>query len=152
MLLPQLLEMVEQPSASPDQIELERDLNLQTLQRLEEDPFSRAQDRLRSVMFADGPYGHDPLGTPASLQQLTTQDIVNQRPQLTSRRAFLVVSAASDQLLADSLQQRLERFDFEPTGTPQPLAQAAMGWSADPLETEQTVLMLGFRSLPICGV
>ena len=24
-----------------------------------------------------------------------------------------------------------------------------MGWSADPLDTEQTVLMLGFRSLPI---
>ena len=148
-LLPQLLEMVEQPAASSEQIDLERDLNLQTLQRLEEDPFSRAQDRLRRLMFGHGPYGHDPLGTPASLQQLTTQDIVNQRPQLTSRRAFLVVSAASDQLLADSLQQRLERFDFEPTGTPQPLAQAAMGWSADPLETEQTVLMLGFRSLPI---
>ena len=148
-LLPQLLEMVEQPAASSEQIDLERDLNLQTLQRLEEDPFSRAQDRLRRLMFGHGPYGHDPLGTPASLQQLTTQDIVNQRPQLTSRRAFLVVSAASDQPLADSLQQRLERFDFEPTGTPQPLAQAAMGWSADPLETEQTVLMLGFRSLPI---
>ena len=31
VLLPQLLEMVEQPTASPDQIELERALNLQTL-------------------------------------------------------------------------------------------------------------------------
>ena len=132
--------MVEQPAASSEQIDLERDLNLQTLQRLEEDPFSRAQDRLRRLMFGHGPYGHDPLGTPASLQQLTTQDIVNQRPQLTSRRAFLVVSAASDQPLADSLQQRLERFDFEPTER-LALAQAAMGWSADPLETEQTVLM-----------
>ena len=76
VLLPQLLEMVEQPAASDDQIELERDLNLQTLQRLEEDPFSRAQDRLRQLMFGDGPYGHDPLGTTASLQRLSSQDIV----------------------------------------------------------------------------
>ena len=64
MPLPQLLEMVEQLSASPDQIELERDLNLQTLQRLEEDPFSRA-DRLRSLSLLMA-YGHDPLGTPVA--------------------------------------------------------------------------------------
>ena len=89
VLLPQLLEMVEQPTASCDQIELERALNLQTLQRLEEDPFSRAQDRLRSLMFADGPYGHDPLGTPQSLQQLSSDDVIRQRPRLTSRQAVL---------------------------------------------------------------
>ncbi len=29
------------------------------------------------------------------------------------------------------------------------MAQGGIGWSADPLETEQTVLMMGFRSLPI---
>ncbi len=149
VLLPQLLEMVEQPSASPDQIELERALNLQTLQRLEEDPFSRAQDRLRSLMFADGPYGHDPLGTPQSLQQLSSDDVTLQRPRLTSRQAVLVVSAAPDQALEASLQQRLAGFDHTSAEAPTPWAQAEMGWSADPLDTEQTVLMLGFRSLPI---
>ena len=148
-LLPQLLEMVEQPTASPEQIDLERDLNLQTLQRLEEDPFSRAQDRLRQLMFGSGPYGHDPLGTASSLQQLSSADIVRQRAQLTSRQAFLVVSAAADGPLAERLQQRLERFDHDSVSAPEPLAQGGIGWSADPLETEQTVLMMGFRSLPI---
>ena len=149
VLLPQLLEMAEQPTASCDQIELERALNLQTLQRLEEDPFSRAQDRLRSLMFADGPYGHDPLGTPQTLQQLSSDDVIRQRPRLTSREAVLVVSAAPDQALEASLQQRLARFDHASAEAPTPWAQAEMGWSADPLDTEQTVLMLGFRSLPI---
>ena len=149
VLLPQLLEMVEQPTASDDQIELERDLNLQTLQRLEEDPFSRAQDRLRQLMFGDGPYGHDPLGTTASLQRLSSQDVVNQRPRLANRQAFLVVSAAHDQALADGLERRLQRFAHDSVKAPQPLAQGDCGWSADPLDTEQTVLMLGFRSLPV---
>ena len=148
-LLPQLLEMVEQPTANCEQISLERDLNLQTLQRLEEDPFSRAQDRLRQLLFGDGPYGHDPLGTLSSLKRLKPEDIINRRPQLTCKNAFLVVSAAPDAALAEILEQRLDRFIQEPANSPEPLAQAAMGWSADPLETEQTVLMLGFRSLPI---
>ena len=59
------------------------------------------------------------------------------------------MSAAPDAALAEILEQRLDRFIQEPANSPEPLAQAAMGWSADPLETEQTVLMLGFRSLPI---
>ncbi len=61
-------------------------------------------------MFGDGPYGHDPLGTTASLQRLSSQDVVNQWPRLANRQAFLVVSAAHDQALADGLERRLQRF------------------------------------------
>ena len=59
------------------------------------------------------------------------------------------MSAAPDQALEASLQQRLAGFDHTSAEAPTPWAQAEMGWSADPLDTEQTVLMLGFRSLPI---
>jgi len=46
-LLPLLLEMVVRPTLDPDQVELERQLNLQTLQRQREDPFQLAHDQLR---------------------------------------------------------------------------------------------------------
>ena len=46
-LLPLLRHLVQQPWLVDDQIALERQLNLQTLQRQKEDPFQLAHDQLR---------------------------------------------------------------------------------------------------------
>ena len=67
-LLPLLLQMVATPWLVDDQIALERQLNLQTLQRQREDPFQLCHDQLRHQLYGDGPYGHDPLGVEEELQ------------------------------------------------------------------------------------
>lgn len=76
-LLPLLGVMVQSPWLDPDQISLERQLNLQTLGRLREDPFQQAHDQLRSHLYGQGPYGHDPLGVEAELAGLDRPQLVD---------------------------------------------------------------------------
>ena len=80
-LLPLLLQLVQRPWLVEDQIDLERQLNLQTLQRQKEDPFQLAHDQLRQQLYGLGPYGHDPLGVEADLQQLGREALVRQLQQ-----------------------------------------------------------------------
>ena len=54
-LLPLLLTMVRDPHLSPEQLDLERQLNLQSLQRQREDPFQLAHDLLREQLYGQGP-------------------------------------------------------------------------------------------------
>ncbi|MFM8260115.1 MAG: M16 family metallopeptidase, partial [Vulcanococcus sp.] len=53
LLLPLLLQMVHSPWLVDDQIALERQLNLQTLQRQREDPFQLSHDQLRQQLYGD---------------------------------------------------------------------------------------------------
>ena len=92
VLLPLLLQMVHSPWLVDDQITLERQLNLQTLQRQKEDPFQLAHDQLRHQLFADGPYGHDPLGVEAELRQLGREQLQAQAAALGQQGAVLVLA------------------------------------------------------------
>ena len=78
VLLPLLLQMVCSPWLVDDQIALERQLNLQTLQRQREDPFQVAHDQLREQLYGQGPYGHDPLGVEAELRRLDRKALLLQ--------------------------------------------------------------------------
>ncbi len=74
-LLPLLLLMVRRPWLVEDQINLERQLNLQTLQRQKEDPFQLAHDQLRGLLYGNGPYGHDALGVEADLKTINRSQL-----------------------------------------------------------------------------
>jgi len=74
-LLPLLLALVRQPRLEPDQVAIERQLNLQTLQRQREDPYQLAHDGLRALLYGSGPYGHDPLGVESDLQRIGPDDL-----------------------------------------------------------------------------
>ena len=92
LLLPLILQMVSSPWLVEDQITLERQLNLQTLQRQKEDPFQVAHDQLRHQLYGDGPYGHDPLGVEAELAQLGREELQQCTQQLGQGGAVLVLA------------------------------------------------------------
>lgn len=157
LLLPLLLEMVQQPWLAADQVALERQLNLQTLQRQREDPFQLAHDGLRGLLYGDGPYGHDPLGSETDLRALGEQELQSLRPTLGERGAWLVLCGQ----VPDQAQQLLEAA-MVPTPwrveAPRPGIQTAAAPVSAPLasrlaccreDTEQLILLLGSATLPL---
>lgn len=157
-LLPLLLEMVVRPTLDPDQVELERQLNLQTLQRQREDPFQLAHDQLRLQLYGHGPYGHDPLGVEDELAALEADDLRPLQRRLGDDGAVLVlcgeVPSGVEQLLVTGAGA--EAWTTHLPGPPP--AWDASGRSAPPSrarlateeqDTEQLVLMLGTATVPM---
>jgi predicted Zn-dependent peptidase len=157
-LLPLLLEMVVRPTLDPDQVELERQLNLQTLQRQREDPFQLAHDQLRLQLYGHGPYGHDPLGVEDELAALEVDDLRPLQRRLGDDGAVLVlcgeVPSGVEQLLVTGAEA--EAWTTHLPGPPP--AWDASGRSAPPSrarlateeqDTEQLVLMLGTATVPM---
>lgn len=156
-LLPLLLEMIRRPRLEPDQLELERQLNLQSLQRQREDPFQLAHDQLRRQLYGDGPYGHDPLGVEEELAALGATDLWPLVSELGRQGAALVLCGQ----LPDDPRAVLEPV-LAPhgwlTGLPVPLSghvpapgdmSPAGTLAAIEQDTEQLVLLLGCATLPL---
>ncbi|EDY39837.1 insulinase family (Peptidase family M16) [Cyanobium sp. PCC 7001] len=157
-LLPLLIAMARDPALEDDQVTLERDLNLQNLQRQQEDPFQLAHDHLRRLLYDDGPYGHDPLGVPDELSRLGPGEIRPQLADLGRHGAVLVL--CGDLPDPDAVRQCLNAqlaLTPWPTAAPQPAPQPAPlrpgSAGADlalvPQDTEQLVLMLGSATVPL---
>jgi zinc protease len=152
-LLPLLLSMAREPWLSPDQLELERGLNLQSLQRQREDPFQLAHDQLRHLLFGVGPYGHDPLGVEEELAQLQREQIGALVPGLGADGALLVACGDLGPNLPDLLNPLLERCPWStaaplPGSGPQaPACDQRLASLAQ--DTEQLVLMLGAATVPL---
>jgi len=152
VLLPLLLQMVQSPWLVDDQIALERQLNLQTLQRQREDPFQLSHDQLRQQLYGDGPYGHDPLGIEQELDGLGRPQLSGLSAALGQEGSVLVLAGV---IPADVEALLLAGVDGEawPAAAPPrrrgPAGQpgAAMATCAD--ETEQLVLMLGCSTVPL---
>lgn len=153
-LLPLLLEMVRRPRLAPDQLELERQLNLQSLQRQREDPFQLAHDQLRRQLYGDGPYGHDPLGVEEELEQVGEAQLRPLVADLGAQGAALVLCGQ----LPDDPQGLLEPA-LAPQGwrTGPPAASSLSPRAGLPpaatlasieQDTEQLVLLLGCTTLP----
>ena len=158
LLLPLLLEMVQQPWLQPDQVALERQLNLQTLQRQREDPFQLAHDGLRRLLYGDGPYGHDPLGAEDDLLSLDSEQLRTLMPQLGQRGAWLVLCGRLPNDPEGLLNRAMGQTPWR-VSTPEadPLPGAAAGRSVDGSprlvctaeDTEQLILMLGATTVPL---
>ena len=152
-LLPLLLSMVREPWLQSDQLELERGLNLQSLQRQREDPFQLAHDQLRSQLYGQGPYGHDPLGVEEELASLQCGHIQELVPSLGSGGALLVACGDVDQDLAGLFQDLLQQGPWATTAPrpgPGPEAPACFERFASlEQDTEQLVLMLGGATVPL---
>ena len=156
-LLPLLLTLVQKPWLLNDQIDLERQLNLQALQRHREDPFQLAHDRLRQQLYGDGPYGHDPLGVEAELAAISRDGLSQQATQLGHQGAVLVLAGQPPA----NLEELLTR-DSGPGGWPTQAPLANPTWAptsqhaggaqrlaSSDEDTEQLVLMLGAATVPL---
>jgi len=154
-LLPLLLQMVRRPRLEADQLELERQLNLQSLQRQREDPFQLAHDQLRQLLYGQGPYGHDPLGVEEELETIGAADLAPLVAELGRQGAALVLCGQLPDDPRALLEQALEPLAWitappaalplsDPTVRPQASRQAALEQ-----DTEQLVLLLGCATLPL---
>jgi len=151
-LLPLLLQMACNPWLVEDQIDLERQLNLQTLQRQKEDPFQVAHDQLRGLLYGDGAYGHDPLGVESELRALGRHDLQQVAHGLGQAGAVLVLAgdipADVDELLLAGLKGAGPSWQApirQPGATG--LNRSSLATSQD--DTEQLVLMLGATTTPL---
>jgi len=153
VLLPLMLQMASAPALDAEQIEIERQLNLQSLQRQREDPFQLCHEALRQLLYGEGPYGHDPLGVEAELEVIGRPQLSSLSSDLGSAGAALVVAGViptgTEQRLEDSL--RHQHWQPAAAGRPimqqHPLAQATIACCEE--DTEQLVLMLGCRVPPL---
>ena len=148
-LLPLLLTMAEAPRLEGAQVERERHLNLQTLQRLQEDPFHRCHERLRRQLYGQGPYGHDPLGVASDLAAISADALSVAARDLPAGDAVLVLAGDPPPGLIEAITTRFASWRA-PSAPGRPLDPPA----ADPLETveldtEQAVVMVGFRTVPL---
>ena len=152
-LLPLLLDMVTQPRLEADQLDIERQLNLQSLQRLKEDPFQLCHEALRQKLYGTGPYGHDPLGVEGELSAIQRADLQTLSQQLGHSGAAMVLCGVIPQGTEDLLEDHLRRSPWTsaPAGTPLALDHpaAAPGLALHAEDTEQVVLMLGCRVPPL---
>jgi predicted Zn-dependent peptidase len=151
-LLPLLIAMVRRPHLESSQVELERQLNLQTLQRQREDPFQLAHDQLRVQLFGHGPYGHDPLGVDSELEQLGPAQLEAVQPTLGQTGAVLVLCGAVETPALASLEAALTETPWTvaaPTAAPGPGAMAGSRLEGCLQDTEQLVLMLGAATVPL---
>lgn len=151
-LVPLLLTMTRRPRLEADQVALERQLNLQLLQRQKEDPFQLAHDQLRRLLYGDGPCGHDPLGVESELALLGPQQLWPLVAGLGAEGAVLVLCGDGAAPLAKVLEEELALAPWtthapeaRPFAGPPP-ATARQGQQV--LDTEQLVLMLGAATVP----
>lgn len=152
-LLPLLLAMARRPRLEPEQVAIERQLNLQMLQRQKEDPFQLAHDQLRRLLYGDGPYGHDPLGIEAELADLGPEHLWPLVEGLGADGAVLVLCGDAPASLTAALERELAASPWI-TQAPEPQAFAgpppATGHFAQQVQdTEQVVLMLGAATVPL---
>ena len=151
ILLPLLLHLVREPWLTEDQISLERQLNLQALQRQREDPFQLAHDQLRLQLYGDGPYGHDPLGVDVELAQLGAEQLSRAAAGLGGQGAVMVLAGAVPPQVEELLisGQPSPWLVNPPSRQDGPAGLPGERFAASVDDTEQLVLMLGAATVPL---
>ncbi|WP_320667591.1 pitrilysin family protein [Prochlorococcus sp. MIT 1307] len=102
-LLPVIGWMITNPHLDSDQVELERELTLQALQRQKENPFQVAFDGWRHLAYGKGPYGHDPLGITNDVKTLKRQNLLPIAKRLVDENQVMAISG----IFPNDLKERL---------------------------------------------
>ncbi len=144
-----LSDIMWEPALRHDDVEAERTVILDEILMHADEPADLAAERWQEALFPDHGLGRDTLGTAASVQHITREDIrgffeVHYRP------ANMVVSVAGD-CSHDAVAADLERRFAGTSGGAVPARQAP-GSDTVPLEvvrrsTEQAHLVYGMRSV-----
>ena len=87
--------MITEPLLDLDQIELEKELTIKAIRRQKESSYQLAFDAWREMIYADGPYGHDPLGLIDDINKIKKEHLLAIANSLSYRRKTLVISGTS---------------------------------------------------------
>jgi zinc protease len=147
-------EVMRHPSFPDQEIELEKKLTLQSIRSRREQPFNVAMEHLRQIMYGSHPYALSTLGSEATVEPLTRDDLVQYhrdcfRPdQLTISIAGRIDAAAAQQLV----EQVLGDWAVDPAAV---LAVDPAPVNTQPdrkivaQETQQSIVMLGYLAPPV---
>ena len=103
-LLPILGWMMMDPHLDPKQLNLERELSLQALQRQKENPFHLAFDGWRHLAYKNGPYGHDPLGLSNDLKSIGRKELLPLAEKIKIGSPILSISGSLEKNIIESIQ------------------------------------------------
>tara|TARA_Y100001968_G_scaffold294222_1_gene300646 strand:- start:4183 stop:5391 length:1209 start_codon:yes stop_codon:yes gene_type:complete len=91
-LLPLIGWMITKPLLEKRQIELEKDLTINSIKRQKESTYQLAYDGWRKMVYGEGPYGHDPLGSIDDISNINRKDLAPIAKSLIHRKKNLVIS------------------------------------------------------------
>lgn len=148
-MLQLLAEIVRSPTFPSEEVELERKLTLQAIRSQKEQPFNVAFDQLRRQMYPQHPYGVSVLGTEASVNNLTRQQL-QQYHQTYFRPDNLIISLSGriDQAQGKALIEGVFG-DWSKPDAPIPnlqLQSPSLNPSQQEIiqDTQQSIVMLGY--------
>tara|TARA_Y100001968_G_scaffold41189_3_gene31294 strand:- start:1965 stop:3245 length:1281 start_codon:yes stop_codon:yes gene_type:complete len=158
-LLPVIGWMLQKPHLETRQIDLERELSIQSLKRQKENPFYLAFDAWRQLAYGASPYGHDPLGAIDDLKLLSKNELIPLSTSLITREKVLVISGTFP-IDIEQYINKIEPFDFllnQDTSDPISInyensiinrTNKNHSLTLQSIESSQVVIMLGEATVP----
>ena len=107
-LLPLIGWMITKPILQIDQLELEKDLTIKAIKRQKESTYQLAFDGWRKMVYGDGPYGHDPLGSIDDIKKINKEHILPIASSLIHRKKNLVISGKFPINLKNYIENTIE--------------------------------------------
>ena len=107
-LLPLIGWMITKPILQIDQLELEKDLTIKAIKRQKESTYQLAFDGWRKMVYGDGPYGHDPLGSIDDINKINKEHILPIASSLIHRKKNLVISGKFPINLKNYIENTIE--------------------------------------------
>lgn len=143
--LPLIADMVLSPRFADDAIEPVRDLCLQSLESLKDDPQERVSLLLRE-RHEQPPFNRSGMGTPEGLAAITRDDVVSRwRAVARPEGACIAIAGAVDPRAVEArLNELLKGWTGEPTPIPAPAAPAPRAYHHTTEETNQVHIALCF--------
>ena len=153
-LLPLIGWMITKPILEKSQIELEKDLTIKAIKRQQESSYQLAFDDWRKMIYSDGPYGHDPLGSIDDINKIKREHILPIASSLVYRKKNLVISGKIP-INIDKYIQDLDSFarinsinsnkhkPSEINNKIKPIVNQISRISTRSINTQQVILLLG---------
>ena len=149
-LLPLIGWMITKPVLQKDQIELEKDLTIKAIKRQKESTYQLAFDGWRKMVYGDGPYGHDPLGSIDDINKINKEHILPIASSLIHRKKNLVISGKFPINLKNYIENTIEfkgisnhNKAFKNINKIETLSKQRSSICTRSLNTKQVILLLG---------
>jgi zinc protease len=142
-------ELMRSPTFPEAEVELERRIAISAIRSQQEQPFSIAFEQLRHAMYQEHPYAFSPLGTEATMSNLTRTDL-EQFHQTYFRPDNVVISVAGRIATEDTIAL-IDRIFGDWKAPEAPLPTLTLPTilpypksTLKPQETQQSVIVLGY--------
>ena len=149
-LLPLIGWMITKPILQIDQFELEKDLTIKAIKRQKESTYQLAFDGWRKMVYGDGPYGHDPLGSIDDIKKINKEHILPIASSLIHRKKNLVISGKFPINLKNYIESTIEfkgiinhNKSFKNINKIETLSKQSSSICTRSLNTKQVILLLG---------